>query len=316
MSIKNLQPICEGMRSDRKPARALALLTLMAWMCALPSVSSAQPASGQTKQAFLTQLQTWLATNPTAQGAVSSVKDNRFTVPQCTDAFTFAFSDQSQRTLVTECVPANWKRRIRLRKSPEANKPAGDYQFTYELKQSIAAEQPITHTTLKRVKKLRRNVAQNALKTLPKKTLFAARNLRKGQILVLPDVYSARYVAVADTTIPMGHPISADLLRLQKVTRKVPNDAITDLSGLEHLAANRLIHPNVILRKRDLKKAKLVQRGEQLILSSASTSYSIETTAVALQDGYYGDQIKLRNTDSNQELRAVVSGINRAKALH
>jgi flagella basal body P-ring formation protein FlgA len=72
----------------------------------------------------------------------------------------------------------------------------------------------------------------------------------------------------------------------------------------------------VILRKRDLKKAKLVQRGEQLILSAASTSYSIETTAVALQDGYYGDQIKLRNIDSNQELRAVVSGINRAKALH
>ena len=100
----------------------------------------------------------------------------------------------------------------------------------------------------------------------------------------------------------MGHPITTDLFRLQKVTSRVPNDAVTDLSGLEHLAANRLIHQKSILRKRDLKKAKLVQRGEQLILSAGSQNYSIETIAVALQDGYLGDQIRLKNLDSNQEL--------------
>ncbi len=69
------------------------------------------------------------------------------------------------------------------------------------------------------------------------------------------------------------------------------------------------------LASRDLKKAKLVQRGEQLILSAGSQNYSIETIAVALQDGYFGDQIRLRNLASNQEVRAVVWGINRAKAL-
>ncbi|MEC8349663.1 MAG: flagellar basal body P-ring formation chaperone FlgA, partial [Pseudomonadota bacterium] len=149
----------------------------------------------------------------------------------------------------------------------------------------------------------------------PRDQFFAARNLRKGQMLVAADVYTAQYVAIADKTIPMGHPITTDLFRLQKVTSRVPNDAVTDLSGLEHLAANRLIHQKSILRKRDLKKAKLVQRGEQLILSAGSQNYSIETIAVALQDGYFGDQIRLRNLASNQEVRAVVSGINRAKAL-
>ena len=174
--------------------------------------------------------------------------------------------------------------------------------------------EPVTHNVLKKVKKLSRHVAQNALTDLPRDQFFAARNLRKGQMLVAADVYTAQYVAIADKTIPMGHPITTDLFRLQKVTSRVPNDAVTDLSGLEHLAANRLIHQKSILRKRDLKKAKLVQRGEQLILSAGSQNYSIETIAVALQDGYFGDQIKLKNLASNQEVRAVVSGVNRAKS--
>jgi flagella basal body P-ring formation protein FlgA len=70
-----------------------------------------------------------------------------------------------------------------------------------------------------------------------------------------------------------------------------------------------------VLRKRDLKKAKLVRRGEEVILSAGSDRYSIETTATALQDGYFGDQIKLKNINSNQVVRAVVSGSNRTRAL-
>ena len=116
-------------------------------------------------------------------------------------------------------------------------------------------------------------------------------------------------------TIPAGYLISKDDLKLQKVAYKVPKDAISDLSGLQHLAANRLIHPGSVLRKRDLKKAKLVRRGEEVILSAGSDRYSIETTATALQDGYFGDQIKLKNINSNHEVRAIVSGSNRTRAL-
>ena len=93
----------------------------------------------------------------------------------------------------------------------------------------------------------------------------------------------------------------------------MPNDAVTDLSGLEHLAANRLIHQSRSCETR-FKKAKLVQRGEQLILSAGSQNYSTETIAGAARR-LFGDQITLKNLASNQKVRAVVSGINRAKAL-
>ena len=294
---------------------ALLVLALAAALSIFPAQLAAEATPSLTKQSFLTQLHSWLATRAEAQGSADGIKDNRFTVPACAEGFTFAFRDQHHRTITAECASAAWKRHIRLRKQKQAHTVANDYQFAYEVQHSIAAEQPVNRNALKKVQKLRRQVAQNALKALPNEVFFAARNLRKGQLLVAADIYTAQYVAMADKTIPMGHPITKDLLSLHKVTRKVPNDAVTDLSGLEHLAANRLIHPKSILRKRDLKKAKLVQRGEQLILSAGSQSYSIETTAVALQDGYFGDQIKLKNLYSNQEVRAIVSGVNRAEAL-
>ena len=308
----------EPVRSARRHLRfgyAVLGFALASTVGLFPTYGPADTASAHAKQGFVTQLERWLAAHPHAQGSAEGIKDNRFTVPKCAEEFHFEFRDQHRRTLTAQCASAGWQRNIRLRKEKHAHSVASDYQSVYELQRSVAAEEPVTHNVLKKVKKLSRHVAQNALADLPKEQFFAARNLRKGQMLVAADVYTAQYVAIADKTIPMGHPITTDLFRLQKVTSRVPNDAVTDLSGLDHLAANRLIHQKSILRKRDLKKAKLVQRGEQLILSAGSQNYSIETIAVALQDGYFGDQIRLKNLTSNQEVRAVVSGINRAKAL-
>ena len=308
----------QPVRSARRHLRfgyAVLGFALASTLGLFPTYGAADTASAHAKQGFVTQLERWLAAHPHAQGSAEGIKDNRFTVPKCAEEFHFEFRDQHRRTLTAQCASAGWQRNIRLRREKHAHSVASDYQSVYELQRSVAAEEPVTHNVLKKVKKLSRHVAQNALTDIPRDQFFAARNLRKGQMLVAADVYTAQYVAIADKTIPMGHPITTGLFRLQKVTSRVPNDAVTDLSGLDHLAANRLIHQKSILRKRDLKKAKLVQRGEQLILSAGSQNYSIETIAVALQDGYFGDQIRLKNLASNQEVRAVVSGINRAKAL-
>ena len=308
----------QPVRSARRHLRlgyAVLGFALASTLGLFPTYGAADTASAYAKQGFVTQLERWLAAHPHAQGSAEGIKDNRFTVPKCAEEFHFEFRDQHRRTLTAQCASAGWQRNIRLRKEKHAHSVASDYQSVYELQRSVAAEEPVTHNVLKKVKKLSRHVAQNALTDIPRDQFFAARNLRKGQMLVAADVYTAQYVAIADKTIPMGHPITTGLFRLQKVTSRVPNDAVTDLSGLDHLAANRLIHQKSILRKRDLKKAKLVQRGEQLILSAGSQNYSIETIAVALQDGYFGDQIRLKNLASNQEVRAVVSGINQAKAL-
>lgn len=267
------------------------------------------------KEILLNQLLDWLPTEIADPAMLQSINDQRFKVPLCAHSFVFSFNDQSQRTIKAQCSPNNWQRLVRLKTSTSKTAATNAYVYAYELQTAVLAQQAISRDNLKRIKKPRRHTARNALDMLPADELFATRTLRKGQILTTADIYPAQTVAIASQTIPAGYLISADHLKLQKVDYKVPNDAISDLSGLQHLAANRLIHPGSVLRKRDLKKAKLVRRGEEVILSAGSDRYSIETTATALQDGYFGDQIKLKNVNSNQIVRAIVSGSNRTRAL-
>jgi len=270
----------------------------------------------QPKQILLQQLHAWLNTQAGDSRAVTGINDRRFKVPFCSERFSFSFSDNSNRMIAAECSASRWKRLIRLKtdKPPLADSTK-NIVYVYELGASVAAEKQIPRQQLVRKQKPSRYAARNALDQLPKGALFAARNLRAGQTLTAADIYQAKYVAVADQAIPAGHAISENIFSLQWVTHKVPNDAVTNLSGFEHLATNRLIHAGATLRKRDLKKAKLVRRGEQVVLLAGSQRYFIETTATALEDGYFGDQVKLKNIESNQVVRAIVSGADRAEAL-
>ena len=269
----------------------------------------------QPKQILLQQLHAWLSTQTASSGAVTGINDRRFKVPFCSERFSFNFSDNSNRTIAAECSASRWKRLIRLKSDKPLADSTKNIVYVYELSASVAAEKQIPQHQLVRKQKSSRYVPQNALDQLPKVAFFAARNLRAGQTLTAADIYEAKYVAVAEQAIPAGHAVSKNIFSLQRVTHKVPKDAVTNLSGFDHLATNRLIHAGAILRKRDLKKAKLVRRGEQVVLLAGSHRYFIETTATALEDGYFGDQVKLKNIESNQVVRAIVSGADRAEAL-
>ena len=296
--------------------RSRHMLVIALLLCASTALAQ-QPTtpSDQPKQILLEQLRAWLQIQPKTSGEAHGINDRRFKVPLCSEPFSFSFSDNSKRTVAAECAVSRWKRIIRLKTDKPINRSNENVVYIYEMNDSVAAEERIARSQFLRVKKPSRYAARNALDQLPKGALFAARNLRKGQTLTAADIYQPKYVVVADKAIPAGHPISKNTVSLQRVTKKLPKDVLSDLSGFEHLAANRLIYAGAILRKRDLKKAKLVRRGKQVILLAGSARYSIETTTTALEDGYFGDQIKLKNIDSNQVVRAIVSGADRANAL-
>ena len=95
----------------------------------------------------------------------------------------------------------------------------------------------------------------------------------------------------------------------------IPQDAIHSLDGLENLATNKLLHPGDVLRKRDLSKAKLVKRGDKVLVEAKSNVFQIVNEAIAFQDGYLGDQIKLTSVDSKREIQATVIGQGKVSTL-
>ena len=103
-------------------------------------------------------------------------------------------------------------------------------------------------------------------------------------------------------------------IKIEERAVDVPHDAIRSLQGLTLLAANRLLHPGDILRKRDLTKAKLVRRGQKVAVESVGQHFRIASELIALEDGYLGEQIDLRNPGSSRNISAVVTGMGTARS--
>ena len=97
--------------------------------------------------------------------------------------------------------------------------------------------------------------------------------------------------------------------------KEIPHDAVKSLEGLKNLATNRLLHSGDILRKRDLTKAKLIKRGELVMVEAKSNNFQIVNEAIAFQDGYFGDQIKLTSIDTKKPINARVIGKGKVRTL-
>jgi flagella basal body P-ring formation protein FlgA len=122
-------------------------------------------------------------------------------------------------------------------------------------------------------------------------------------------------VVVIVQAIPARSQITPNMVAMRQRAVDIPKDAYRTFEGLEMLAANRLLHPGDILRKRDLTKAKLVKRGERVSVESVGAYFRIASELVALQDGFLGDQIELRNPGSDRQVTAIVTGAGKARSL-
>jgi flagella basal body P-ring formation protein FlgA len=108
--------------------------------------------------------------------------------------------------------------------------------------------------------------------------------------------------------------MASDLSTAYRI-KEIPHDAVKSLEGIKNLATNRLLHAGDILRKRDLTKAKLIKRGELVMVEAKSNNFQIVNEAIAFQDGYFGDQIKLTSVDTKKPINARVIGKGKVRTL-
>jgi len=92
---------------------------------------------------------------------------------------------------------------------------------------------------------------------------------------------------------------------------------ISDERELTNTELLRDIPANTPIKTQDLKQAAMVKRGQQVIVSvgGESKGFLITVKAEAQQDGFLGEQIRLKNPESGRSLTAVVTGLNMAKGL-
>lgn len=252
-----------------------------------------------------------------------ALADKRLAIPDCSD---FVIDPMNRIPLTTapsrlvvdvQCPEQNWQRRIRGRRDADNTTQGGVAKPTvqiFTLARPVKKGEKLTSDLLESELALIHRTPQNAVTLLHGKQYYAARHLLPGRTLVESDLVVGQRVVVLTQAIPARSPIARENIAIQERAVDVPHDAIRSLEGLTMLAANRLLHPGDILRKRDLTKAKLIKRGQTVAVESLGNHFRIASELVALQDGYLGDQITLRNPESSRRVTAVVTGIGTARS--
>lgn len=132
-----------------------------------------------------------------------------------------------------------------------------------------------------------------------------------------PPVPSKRWILVAKVPLQRGMLLDeTHVLREEVDTSNMPVNVLEQASEVMHAEVVRDVRPGTPLRSQDIRPTVLVKRGQMVLLSvGQAQGFQISARVEAMQDGRFGEQIKLKNRDSGRELSGRVQGPNQVTGL-
>jgi len=121
---------------------------------------------------------------------------------------------------------------------------------------------------------------------------------------------SAQRVLVAKVNIPANQPLDPALFEIKEIALTGPlKTYFTTAEGLEFSNVITAIPAGKPLRAAELRSAVLIKRGQPVVLAMERVpGLNISIKMTALEDGRFGEQIKLRNMESGKTTTGLVSG--------
>ena len=269
--------------------------------------------SGEAIVDFKAQLLTWREGQSHMAGLQIKL-DRRFKVQECAGPYSFNMIKNSIGLVRAECHSPKWSRVLKT----SNEKPSSQNRQTSKVwvaSTEIASGQLLTKKHFKKVSIDSRKMPRNALKRSPGSGSKAKRTIKPGEIILTNNIYEPKYGFVAKTTIPSGSFLRPELISKKLIEENFRGEILENAKGIEFMAANRTILAGNPIKTQDLRKARLVRRGDQVMLVSAGGGFMVSSKTIALEDGYLDEQIRLLGEDGKREIHAKISGISRAIAL-
>ncbi|MEY2620778.1 MAG: hypothetical protein RIT26_598 [Pseudomonadota bacterium] len=121
---------------------------------------------------------------------------------------------------------------------------------------------------------------------------------------------SNRQVWVVEHHLSTGSVVQKSQLALvERDSQAVGPAAIDVQTDLNFMEAVRDLSPGTIIRQHDLRPMILVKRGQMVQMTlGQGLGFQIAARVEAMQDGRFGEQIKLKNPESGRILSGVVKG--------
>lgn len=132
-----------------------------------------------------------------------------------------------------------------------------------------------------------------------------------------PAIPVKHHVLVARESLSRGMALTeAHVQRVEADTPGVLVNALEKIADLQFSELVRDIPAGTPIRSQDLRPMLLVKRGQLVMVSVGQTQgFQITARVEALQDGRFGEQIKLKNPDSGRQITGLVKGPNLVQGL-
>lgn len=131
-------------------------------------------------------------------------------------------------------------------------------------------------------------------------------DLATGTVLTKNDfIVSARAMVVIDL-VERGSRFDPSNSKAETILTKLPSDAITDPSQLNRALAIRRLTPGAIIRFSDITIQPHVVADTSTTLQLTKPQFTLTIEVMALENGYIGDRIRVRNQESGEIIYATV----------
>lgn len=123
-----------------------------------------------------------------------------------------------------------------------------------------------------------------------------------------------RVVYVSSRYIKKGEIITEDMIT-EKVVENVIPYAIENKENILGKVSTRTIYPGQIITNSSIAEEPLVSSNQEVEAIKRIGNLTVTTVLIALQDGYLGQTIRLRNPNSYREVLGVVVGKNKVEVF-
>ena len=139
------------------------------------------------------------------------------------------------------------------------------------------------------------------------------RDLADGSVLTKNDFASSSPGVVVTELIERGNLIDPSNSRADALTVQLPNDAVANPSQLTRAVAKRRLTPGTVIRFSDITLQPHVSAEESITLELKRSQFTLTMEAYAIEDGYIGDRIRVRNQESGEIIYATVIDAGRVE---
>lgn len=128
---------------------------------------------------------------------------------------------------------------------------------------------------------------------------------------------ATRPVVVTRRLVQRGTVLDPQMLEVvQRPAQGLDPLLVTSLQDVDQAEATRDLPAGTALRSYDIRRTLLVRKGQTALLTVGQGSgFQVTVRVEAMQDGFMGEQIRLKNTESGRLLSGVVTGPNAVRGL-